>query len=91
MSFECEYCKKIFSSISSLNYHKKTTKKCLNNRQISIEDIQQYNCELCNKTFSQKHNFQLHSKKCKVKLNLQEKQTIDKLLTLKDEVEKFVI
>jgi len=91
MSFECEYCKKNFSSISSLNYHKKTAKKCLNNREISTEDIQQYNCELCNKTFSQKHNFQLHNKKCKVKLNLQEKQTIDELLTLKDEVETFVI
>jgi len=91
MTFECEYCKKNFSSISSLNYHKKTAKKCLNNREISTEETHQFNCELCNKTFSQKHNFLLHSKKCKVKLNIQEKQTINELLTLKDELETFVI
>ena len=52
---ECEFCKKIFANMSSLNYHKKYTKYCLKiqgkeNKIILHEEKQ--NCEICNKEFS---------------------------------------
>ena len=36
---ECQYCHKIFSSISSLNYHMKTAKYCLSIRGKQIDNI----------------------------------------------------
>ena len=29
MSFDCEFCLKVYNTVSSLNHHKKTSKKCL--------------------------------------------------------------
>ena len=48
---ECQFCKKTFGSLSSLNYHKKTTKYCLK-LQGKLEEIKNlYTCEFCNKEF----------------------------------------
>ena len=51
---ECEFCKTKLGSLSSLNYHKKTNKKCLSIQQNTRDDTVESNlilCEYCNKNF----------------------------------------
>jgi hypothetical protein len=69
MSVECEFCKKKFSTISSLNLHKKTTKKCLKIQADlnNIIHVSKFSCEYCNKNFSLKHHYDLHKESCKEK------------------------
>ena len=64
---ECIFCKKIFSTLSSLNYHKTTAKYCLKIQ--GKDDIANFKCELCNKTFTSKNNLALHSKNCNITKN----------------------
>jgi hypothetical protein len=86
----CEFCKKDFSTISSLNLHKKTTKKCL---KIQAElgnktDVNMFICTYCNKNFSLKHHLEDHVLVCKDKKELNKKETLEQLLLLKDELVK---
>ena len=69
MSFECDFCKKSFSTISSLNLHKKTTKRCLKIQADlnNVIPISKFLCEYCNKNFSTKHNYEVHKETCKEK------------------------
>jgi len=66
---DCEYCKKILSTKSNLNYHQKNNKSCLliqqkqNDNEILISLI---NCDFCNESFSE-NNFVRHLQKCKFK------------------------
>ena len=55
MSFECEFCKYTFSTKSSLNYHQKNAKFCLdiqkkNNILLNIKR-EEFSCTYCNKIF----------------------------------------
>ncbi len=61
--FICEFCHKTFNSLSSLNYHKKYTKACL---QIQNKDLE-FHCEHCSKEFSSLHILQSHLLVCKQK------------------------
>lgn len=69
----CEFCEKQLNTTSSLNYHKKTNKKCLKIQ----EDNSNHNsnslksCEFCKKIFAN-NNLKIHVKSCKIK-----KQKID--------------
>ena len=69
MSFECEFCKKEFSTKSNLSLHKKTTKKCLKIQADlnNIIPVSKFSCEYCNKNFSIKHNYEVHKETCKEK------------------------
>jgi len=70
----CEFCNKTLSNLSSLNYHKKTAKYCLNIQKgiskkiIEDEKIEQKIikknevCQLCNKEFSTKKHLIQHLK-----------------------------
>jgi chromosome segregation ATPase len=66
---ECNFCKSVLKTSSSLNYHKKNNKKCLdvqknisnNNNNINSILIQ---CSFCNIQFT---NIKKHLKTCKVK------------------------
>jgi hypothetical protein len=65
MSFVCEFCKKEYSSLSSLNYHKKTASFCLKLQDdINMELLK---CEFCNKEFSSKTKLNSHLNNCKEK------------------------
>jgi transposase-like protein len=71
MSFNCEFCKSTFSTKSSLNYHQKTVKYCLDiqqqlNSSFKKEDI--YKCEYCNKEFNVKNSYIRHKESCKEKV-----------------------
>jgi len=62
--YNCEYCKTVFKSISSLNLHKKRAKYCLNIQNKNIED---FICEYCGNNFTSKQNVNKHMIICKDK------------------------
>jgi hypothetical protein len=86
MTYDCIYCKKEFSTLSNLKFHKKSAKFCLelqknvlksDNTQIisNISNEKIIKCEFCDKTFTQKCMLKTHSLNCKVK----KEQTVDEL------------
>ena len=80
MTYNCEYCNKEYTSISSLNHHKKTAKFCLElQKNINIEsiNIHIYNCEYCNKEFTVKNHLQNHLLTC-VDKKIKDKEDIYK-------------
>jgi hypothetical protein len=61
----CEYCAKEFSTKSSLSYHQKTAKYCLEKQGKTNED---YKCSYCEKCFTTKQRIDEHKKQsCKLK------------------------
>ena len=58
---KCQYCEKLFSTISNLNTHQKTAKYCMNIRNNII--IEEYKC-YCEKKFNCKKNYTRHKKTC---------------------------
>ena len=65
-SMFCEFCEKQFLSISSLNYHKKTAKFCLEIQKV-YKDNCKFVCEFCNRKFTKKDKREDHLKICKIK------------------------
>jgi hypothetical protein len=63
----CEFCNKTFSSISSLNKHKNTTKYCLKLQGKDKIEKKIISCEYCDKTFILEDTLQKHISICKVK------------------------
>jgi len=76
---ECEYCKKQYSSVSSLNHHKKTNKKCLSMREINMNKL---GCEYCNKQYTSVSNLNQHKRTNKKCLKIRE--TINRIVELED-------
>lgn len=70
---ECNYCKKSLKTLSSLNYHKKNNKKCLEIQKNNFDNINSILtlCLFCNKQFT---NIKTHS--CKIK-KLKEEENIN--------------
>ncbi len=60
---ECQFCKNVFSTKTSLNNHQKTAKYCLKLRDVKSETS--YKCDGCGKTFSRSYHLQRHQKQCK--------------------------
>jgi hypothetical protein len=88
MNFECEFCKKTFSTKSNLSLHKKTTKKCLK-IQAEIGNKEEniiFSCNFCNKYFSLKHNLEAHTITCKNKKETNNKEILEQLKSLKEEL-----
>ena len=64
----CEYCDTNLKTLSSLNQHKKTNKKCLDiqkNLENNIEELF-YKCNYCEKTFTNQ-SLKKHLQTCKNK------------------------
>ena len=53
---DCEFCGKSFASVSSLNWHIKTNKKCLEGRGLKSSFL----CEICGKTYTVKASLDKH-------------------------------
>lgn len=101
----CEFCKNKLSTLSSLNYHKKTNKACLKiqlekeqdvNKDIDKEkDIGKNMCEFCNKSLTSIQTFKVHIKNCKVKkeinkLKMENEKEIEKIkMENEKEIEKI--
>ena len=77
---ECEFCKKQLNSISSLNYHKKTNKKCLDIQNKKLQDDIFSQCDFCSKTFTIQ-TLKKHIKSCKNK-KIKEDQEKDIIIEL---------
>ena len=69
---ECNFCKSILKSVSSLNYHIKNNKKCLEIQSKTIGNINSalIECEYCGKTFA---NIKKHINICKEKKKILKK------------------
>jgi hypothetical protein len=65
---ECNFCKSILKTVSSLNYHMKNNKKCIEIQSKTVEDIKTalVDCEYCGKSFSAT-NINKHAITCKIK------------------------
>ena len=87
---ECEFCKNILKTLSSLNYHKQNNKNCL-----SIQSSKNYgvkssliSCKFCEKKFSTS-NINKHISICKKKKNNLEEQTDDENNKMKEYIIKL--
>jgi hypothetical protein len=80
MSFECEYCSKIYSSKGNLTKHQHTAKFCLKlqNKELDIE----FKCDDCNYISGLKYDLSTHRKTCKNKKKKLIKESKDKDLQL---------
>ena len=83
---ECEFCKTTLKSLSSLNYHKKTNKKCLEKQNIILTD-KFIPCEFCNKTFSNQ-TLKIHLLSCKNKKETEKDKLIENMKKEKDDIIK---
>ena len=82
---ECEYCKKKFSCVSSLNLHKKRAKYCLKLRGKVQEN--KFKCSDCDKEYTSKENLNLHRLKCiYIKYNKQEQKYKDEINNYKTKI-----
>lgn len=89
---ECEYCKSVLKTLSSLNYHKKNNKKCLDiqktiNSNIKIESCL-IQCKFCEKSFTST-NFDRHSNKCKEKNKKELETSNEKIEMLQVEIKNI--
>jgi len=87
---ECEYCKKKLSTLSSLNYHKKTNRSCLA-IQIKEVNINTNVCEFCNKTLNSKQTLKVHIKNCKIKEKNENEKLKKEITRLENEIIKLKI
>ena len=88
--YVCEYCKKEFKSINSLNYHKKSAKYCIlirDNMNIIVDkEIIQYDCTYCKKIFSTNQALQKHLNICKEKIKQNINEINNEILILKEQL-----
>ncbi len=59
----CNICQNVYTTLASLNHHKKYSKTCL---QIQNKELE-FPCEHCNKPFSSSYTLQAHLAVCKQK------------------------
>ncbi len=71
MDNQCEFCKKEFSSKSSLVYHQSTAKYCL---KLQGKTNNRFVCDFCQKSFTIKQAYQEHLLICKNKSSKEIKQ-----------------
>jgi hypothetical protein len=76
IEYTCEFCNNEYKTKSSLNYHKKTTKKCLILRD-AIDTATFFECNTCEFKTTVKVSFNLH--KCKLKDISEYKNSLYKL------------
>jgi len=82
MPCQCQYCKKMYSTIYTLKIHQERTKACMKLREDKVELVK-YDCDDCESDFSSKHVFEYHKTIC-LKYNIRlireeyDKRLIDK-------------
>ena len=90
----CQHCGKNYSSQSSLTYHQKTAKFCLELQNKIIDNREELTCNHCNKEFGSKANLAVHINICKSKKlvevnDIKEKcRLLEKLVKEKDQLIK---
>jgi hypothetical protein len=74
INYTCEYCKKVYTSQSSLNYHQKTAKFCLELRHKQTNQTECFICIYCKKEFTIKQSYNSHISNCKEKFTYNENE-----------------
>ena len=87
MSTKCEFCKKEFSNLSNLYYHKKTAKYCLEKRNVTPKTRC---CKNCDKSFVELKKLKIHEKKC-IPTILYEKSEVENKYKRENEMYKMDI
>jgi hypothetical protein len=92
---DCRFCKKIFSTKSSLNNHQKTAKYCLSLQDKDMQ-ITKFDCEFCDKHFTSNKQLLSHLLNCKNKEKEQELENLrnekeQELENLRNEKDKIII
>ena len=87
IKMNCEFCNKVLSSKSSLTYHQKTAKYCLNIQGKNNADIQ-YICS-CEKNFNSKHHYESHIKSCKKEKNNETMKIQEEIEKLNEEIKEL--
>ena len=95
MDHICEYCNKSYKTSSSLNYHQKSAKFCIELQKKSKPDesiAQLFTCEFCNKEYSTKFILNNHIAICtsKVLFDKLEEQKINLEKIYKEEKEELI-
>ena len=95
---ECEYCHKTYSSVSSLNHHKKTNKKCLllyqGETELTLHTVTCTYCDkkfMCPKTLKVHINVFCHVKKQEdqnIAIHQIQKKMEDEIIALKKQLRK---
>ena len=65
INYTCIYCNKEYTSLSSLNYHQKTAKFCLELRQKQSTQQDFLQCIYCKRDFTIKQSYNSHITNCK--------------------------
>jgi hypothetical protein len=82
---DCVYCKKSYSSTSSLLHHQRTTKVCLKiQEEKGVAKRQEFDCQYCKKPLTSKYNLDNHLSVCKYKIKEDTKK--DALILLEQHV-----
>jgi len=65
---DCLYCKKTYSTNSSLLHHQRTAKLCLKiQNSLGVANRQIFDCNFCKKPLTSKYNLENHLSVCKTK------------------------
>jgi hypothetical protein len=82
----CEHCKKVFKTKSSLNHHKNKAKYCLSIQEKNTETTNKFKCQFCNKNLSSKRNLDSHLNCCSQKKDKERKEK--ELREINDRIQK---
>jgi hypothetical protein len=89
---ECQYCKKLFTTTSSLGRHKRTAKKCISSRNEKYTS--KYKCDKCDKLCRDYTELTKHLSTCKAvnvnEINVRYESKIDILNTRVLQLEQIV-
>jgi hypothetical protein len=88
LTFNCNFCKKSYTSQSNLNNHQKTAKFCLD-LQNKLSSGELIRCEYCLKEFATKKYLQQHIEICKQKKNVEQNDLKKDLENLKNDLENL--
>jgi hypothetical protein len=86
---ECVYCKKIYSTTSSLSHHQKTTKSCLAIQKQNGNNVEHkiYQCTHCKKEVTSTFRLEQHMERCKVKKRQEQRESEKKVKTILEQKE----
>lgn len=84
----CEFCKKELSSKSSLTYHQRTARFCL---EIQGKILEDFKCKYCSKNFTTNQHLNDHFNSCKVKREDDKKLAEEKIHSEYDDRVKKIV
>ena len=85
----CQFCNNVYKTMSSLRYHQKTTKFCLQLQNKELKEEEKFICNFCTRDFTLKQTYNNHVLICKEKKAVEEKDTQQSMKELKQEIQEL--